>query len=300
MPIKPRLFIGSSSEAIEIARSIQAVLASEVECSVWDASFKIGTTNIDSLLENLATNDFGVFVFAPDDAIKIRDQWVLAARDNVLYELGLFSGRLGPHRCFFALPDAEREKVRIPSDLAGVAHGTYESRRSDGNMREAVSSFCSLVRSQITLMEPAPPLLSNDILELAVQFECAEWIQDNEQRRVEKKREIVQKMIDALRRKPEPKLSLLKRETPGFLVLFSAAVQANPQIRDDKLILSIPPERIPRGVAQWAIVDYIRALRDTGKIDRLNLQALSEWLGQLHNVDDSLKLKLTELRTKLN
>jgi hypothetical protein len=34
--LKPRLFIGSSGEGIEVARSIQEHLHRDAECSVWD------------------------------------------------------------------------------------------------------------------------------------------------------------------------------------------------------------------------------------------------------------------------
>ena len=54
----------------------------------------------------------------------MRGRVLTSARDNVIYELGLFSGKLGPERCFFVVP--ESEKVHLPTDLAGITAGEYE------------------------------------------------------------------------------------------------------------------------------------------------------------------------------
>jgi hypothetical protein len=240
--------------------------------------------------------DFAVFVFAPDDVIELRGEKYLVARDNVLYELGLFTGHLSPERCFFLLPDSIG--VHIPSDLAGVTHGTYEAGRSDGNDAAAVRPFCSLMKSQIAALGFAQTSVPAKLHDLAVQFECAGWVNPIEAR-VDRKRAIVGEMIDELKRDPADKRSLLKRDRVGFKVLLAAAIQAHPTSGDDELILSVNAGTVPRGIAQWTVVDTIKHLESVNLIARTRRASLADWLGRLTNVDPSLTDGIDQLRTRL-
>jgi hypothetical protein len=299
MPVKPRLFIGSSSEAIDFAQAIRSVLGPDLERTVWKTSFTLSTTTIESLINNLQTHDFAAFVFSPDDVVEIRGEIFLIARDNVLYELGLFTGHLGRERCFFTLPDNAR--VRLPSDLAGIVHGDYEAGRTDGNNQEAVSSFCSLVRRQTQLLGMSPPILPFKLIELAVQYEASEWIRKYKEdtadaERVNKKKEIFTLMTENLRQRPVGRLGLLKRSTPGFFMLLSSAIIGNPQVGDDNLVLSLLPKLIPRGFAQSAVIESLIRLQKSGKLSATTRSKLPNWLEQLQDVDTSLEPKLKELR----
>jgi hypothetical protein len=62
-------------------------------------------TPIQSLADELANSDFGVFVFSPDDRTRLRDKTHSTVRDNVIFELGLFVGRLGIERSFIVVPN---------------------------------------------------------------------------------------------------------------------------------------------------------------------------------------------------
>jgi predicted nucleotide-binding protein len=223
--MKPKAFIGSSSEALDFANAIHTALTREVECTVWNVSFPIGGSTHSTLMETVRSMDFGIFVFAPDDAAEIRGQRYLIARDNVLYELGLFTGHLDPERCFFVLPDTIR--VHIPSDLQGITHGMYEAGRSDGNHSAAVAPFCGQVRKRINDLGIAPTSLPVALHELAVKFECADWVNPLDER-VRQKGVIVNEMIDALRRRPVEKRRFVSYHRPGFNVLLGAAIQAAP------------------------------------------------------------------------
>jgi predicted nucleotide-binding protein len=69
------------------------------------------------LVGALNGSDFGVFVFPPDDVVRMRKKEHQAIRDNVIFELGLFIGRLGRERNFIVMPRGT-DKLHIPSERA--------------------------------------------------------------------------------------------------------------------------------------------------------------------------------------
>jgi hypothetical protein len=94
----------------------------------------------------------------PDDAVTMRGKLFSAPRDNVVYELGLFSGALGRERCFFVTP--EGTDIHLPTDLLGMTAGWYETGRRDGNLQAAVGPFCTKVRNKIREMTLGVDFLS--------------------------------------------------------------------------------------------------------------------------------------------
>jgi hypothetical protein len=144
-----KLFIGSSKESIEIARAIQAELAEDAYGTVWDQGiFKLSEPFFISLLDVLERSDFGVFVLSPDDLTKIREEAVLTARDNVIFELGLFFGKLGRDRTFYLIPD-EVDDLHLPTDLLGITYAKYYPNRIENNLRAAVGPACLQIREHM-------------------------------------------------------------------------------------------------------------------------------------------------------
>lgn len=151
--MKSRIFIGSSVEGLGIAYAIQQNLLHDAETTVWDQGvFELSGTTIESLTKTLSGSDFGIFVFSPDDTLKIRGSDFPSVRDNVLFEMGLFIGRLGRDRVFFILP--EGADIHIPSDLIGVTPGRYDPNRSDGSMQAATGPVSHQIRLQIKALGP--------------------------------------------------------------------------------------------------------------------------------------------------
>ena len=147
--MKPRLFIGSSSEGIAIANAIHLNLQSDAEVTVWNQGvFDLSLTSSESLIAELEESDFSTFVFTPDDVANIRGQDFQVARDNVIFELGLFIGRLGRERCYIVVPDNDRD-LHIPTDLIGITIAPYETDRSDKNWQAATGPACTKIREAI-------------------------------------------------------------------------------------------------------------------------------------------------------
>ena len=83
--MKPKIFIGSSTEGLPIANAIQQDLDHFADCTVWTQGvFGLSRHPIDSLLDAVRKNDFSVFVFSLDDITTIRDEESSAVRDNVV------------------------------------------------------------------------------------------------------------------------------------------------------------------------------------------------------------------------
>ncbi|MBI5320002.1 nucleotide-binding protein [Bradyrhizobium sp.] len=147
--MKPRVFIGSSVEQLELAYATQEALEYSVESTVWTQDvFKLSRGSLASLIDQLDESDFGIFVLAPDDVTTIRDAEKRTIRDNVVFELGLFIGRLGSDRCFLIVPRG-LDDLHLPTDLVGVTPATYDPDRQDANLNAALGPACSRIRKAI-------------------------------------------------------------------------------------------------------------------------------------------------------
>lgn len=108
---------------------------------------------MESIERQLDMNDFAIFVFSPDDIVKSRGNITFKTRDNTLFEMGLFWGRLRRGRVFYIIPDQISnqkgvEGYRLPSDLEGLAVLKYEIR-TDKNYEAAVNRACRAIKTKI-------------------------------------------------------------------------------------------------------------------------------------------------------
>ncbi len=143
---KPRIFVGSSVEGLDIAYAIQENLEYTADVTIWDQGiFKLTSNALDDLITVLKNSDYGIFVFSPDDITKIRQENFKTTRDNVIFEFGLFIGYLSKKRVSYVLPRGVTE-FHLPSDLAGINPGTFDSKREDKNLRAALGPYCNEVK----------------------------------------------------------------------------------------------------------------------------------------------------------
>jgi O-acetyl-ADP-ribose deacetylase (regulator of RNase III) len=151
--MRERVFIGSSSEAMDICRAVQQELDRDFDVTIWDQGvFRPTFDAIDSLHAELDSSDAGIFVLTPDDLTESRGQSSLTARDNVILELGMFIGRLGRDRTFMLVPG--ESTIRLPSDLNGVTTVRYDAERFDRRQRAAVGSACTQVTHALKSLRP--------------------------------------------------------------------------------------------------------------------------------------------------
>lgn len=143
--MKSRIFIGSSIEGLSVAYSIQQNLTHDAEVTVWDQGvFELSKTTIESLTSALEKSDFGIFVFNNDDIIRIRDIKKNTVRDNVLFEFGLFIGKLSRERVYFVIPS--ETELHLPTDLLGITPGKYDSKREDGSLQAALGPVSNQIK----------------------------------------------------------------------------------------------------------------------------------------------------------
>jgi CRP/FNR family transcriptional regulator, cyclic AMP receptor protein len=149
---KIHLFIISSTEALPIARAIQNAFENDpFTVVIWtDGVFRASQYPVESLEKQLDQSDFAIAIAQPDDSTQSRDRAFLTPRDNVIFELGFFMGRLGRHRSLLLEPRGE--EVKLPSDLTGITTISY--KYGPTNLAATLGPACNRIRDIITELGP--------------------------------------------------------------------------------------------------------------------------------------------------
>lgn len=127
MRTRPKVFFCSSVEGVDITRILAAHVEPDFEPCVWiDGYFTAGRYNVDELERAGSEHDFAVLCGTPDDLLVKRGEEAWALRDNIVFELGLFIGKLGRKRALLVAPRAFT--MTLPTDIHGLVIVGYESQ----------------------------------------------------------------------------------------------------------------------------------------------------------------------------
>ena len=159
---RPSVFIGSSTESLEVARKVKSHFPSELfEVDIWDegifgktTSFGGEATNAEQLKNFTDIYDFAIFIFVPDDKIVSqtrkdlsgKDKEAYATRHNVVFEFGLFLGRIGAKRSFILFDDDVKYFVDhfftdLKENLTDIREPEQQPSNSKTNFRIELYSY---------------------------------------------------------------------------------------------------------------------------------------------------------------
>lgn len=144
---KVKVFIGSSTEGLPIARKIKSGLKFDAHVDTWaDGLFdEPGRAYIEVLEDVLLNYEYGVFVFNPDDSVFSRGKLLSIPRDNVIFEYGMFLGKHTRKKAFFIVPRGV--DIKLMTDVLGITCLDYDP--TNENLQSAVSDACDQIRELI-------------------------------------------------------------------------------------------------------------------------------------------------------
>ena len=144
---RPSIFIASTTEALPTARAVKSNFDNEADVDIWTENiFSINESFLSTLLNRSTFYDYAIVVLTPDDEAIIREKKYQIPRDNLLFEFGLFMGRIGSNRAFIIA----EENVKILSDFEGIKISKYRIRE---NLVAAVGNACEEIRRKMHTTE---------------------------------------------------------------------------------------------------------------------------------------------------
>ena len=122
-------------------------MSGDLAVEVWDegTTFGLGDATLKALEQAVLSYDIGLFVFTPDDQLQSRGESKPVARDNVLFELGLFIGKLTRRRAFVVHPS--KRTIALATDLAGLTAAQYDPDEKD--LRKSLGPACDAIRRAV-------------------------------------------------------------------------------------------------------------------------------------------------------
>lgn len=147
---KINVFAISSTEALPIAETGLLAFEHEQNIRFWnwpDNVFGVSSYPLDDLETHLDNADFAIAIAQDDDLTTSRTERKPSPRDNVIFELGLFMGRLGRRRTILMKPAGVA--IKLPSDLVGVTTIDYPGKPSENTPDRDMAAAWKRVRAHI-------------------------------------------------------------------------------------------------------------------------------------------------------
>jgi len=142
-----KILVFSSTEGLDTAVAVKEGLGTfGHEVRVWNEFvFLPGRILVKSLIDAVPSFDAAVLVMSPDSSLTHRGEVFDAPRDNLILELGLCLGALGPERTFVLVPNSGNFKM--PSDVDGLLYTSYDATANDPT--ESIRSACEAIATAI-------------------------------------------------------------------------------------------------------------------------------------------------------
>ena len=151
------IFIGSSKTGLTYAKKLKEMIEADskgnINCILWtdNKAFKLSRTTIDNLYrkahELKKKHGKAILLFTPDDKVTVdyrhkNAKVYTTARDNVIYELGLFGGILGQDNVICVSP-RNVDDFHVLSDWNGVnlALYSYNSKKIQYGFKDVVEKI---------------------------------------------------------------------------------------------------------------------------------------------------------------
>lgn len=149
------IFIGSSGKSRRVAKMLAELLEEEQTppCQVWSEDvFELGGSTLPSLLRTGEEADYAVMIFGRDDVLVEGESETWVPRDNVVFESGLFSGLLGPERCFLVVAT----DTKLGSDFGGITVARFDPERFEEEPKAALRAAANAIVSVVLKGQPRP------------------------------------------------------------------------------------------------------------------------------------------------
>jgi hypothetical protein len=167
---KSRIFIASSGRTLVLAEKLRDELRTEFcEANLWSEEGRLqpGETIIEMLEGAAEQYDFAIIILAKDDVMTGGKGETLKARDNCVFEAGLFMSAIGRKRCFLVNSVSQRD---LPSDLNGIISIPFEEPENltdRSACAQAIAKVAAQLKDVVQRDGPSPyharlPLLSVD------------------------------------------------------------------------------------------------------------------------------------------
>lgn len=140
--MKPRVFLGSSAENLSTLKLISTHLSIIANCIEWTNAFSQNKSNLDSLVAQTRLADFSILLAMKNDIVLKKGKSLSIARDNVIFEFGLFLGSTGINKAFLIA----HEDIDLPTDLDGIAVEKFTLLEDKHN---SLDNVCENVRKNI-------------------------------------------------------------------------------------------------------------------------------------------------------
>lgn len=147
--IKPKIFIGSSTQGYPVAEKVKNCLSSTGDCYLWkdDGVWEVNYSTFDNLLRMVKFFDFGVFVATADDLTQTTDgKIVIEPRDNVILEMSLYLGAMGKDKSFLLV----EKDIKLPTDFNGIYMPRFTSDDYT-SIEAACKAFANKIQEYYTL-----------------------------------------------------------------------------------------------------------------------------------------------------